>query len=188
MAYVLTFVKVFTDDKTDTIWSVSIDDYETAAGMIAASKSIIANILLYTNQKFRLDHNVDIDDIIPVTRVSENEIPLLTGLIPKNHFGLWVKSDRRFLYDLYIFTTPEFIRGVISMCHNFHVDFRDVIFDLPLDSTDIKYDLEGYDLVTVHKVYDVPDDDDIDLDELDDENIHDPYRNMEDNYYEPPNL
>lgn len=67
-------------------------------------------------------------------------------------FGWWVKDlSARNNYQLYVFNSIDFIRGFISICSAFGVDFRDYILGGPFTYHDyeeppIYYDIEGYDI------------------------------------------
>lgn len=46
-------------------------------------------------------------------------------------FGWWIYDPSVDNYKLYSFRSADFIRGIISMCNAFDVDYRDYIYDHP---------------------------------------------------------
>ncbi len=188
MEYIVTLQKIYhgKSERVNTIWSVKVSDHETALGMIAATHYIFRELNNQT-ESYIVVHNVPINNIA-IANVSQEETSILSNIVPEHHYGIWLKSSRRFMYDLHLFTTSDFLRGLISMAETFKVDFRDIILNLPFDSFGRTYTLQDYHLNFIQESYDVPNDDDIDVDEDDDENIHDPYRNMEDKTDAPPDF
>lgn len=73
-------------------------------------------------------------------------VTLLKTSKPYN-YGFWIGREGK--YILVSFTTSEFLRGFISICKAFGVDFRDLSFGLPftMENDGIHfYYIEGYDI------------------------------------------
>lgn len=83
---------------------------------------------------------------LPVGETDEmkNELP------DKGEMGIWIYSNYndRDKKDYWKFVQVDnmslFMQGFISMCNAFQVDFRDYIWDLPIDSNGVQYDIPTY--------------------------------------------
>lgn len=73
-------------------------------------------------------------------------LPNFNDYHPDNYnYGLFIKHHN--LYNLYTFSDPEFIQGIITICDAFNVDFRDYVAGMPfkyINQNKIYYAIEGY--------------------------------------------
>lgn len=79
---------------------------------------------------------------VPASEVSEY-------LAPPDGYAWWFRDQD--LYDMYVFSDPEFPQGFISVCESFEVDFRDYSagppFSLDLQTGDnVPLTVTGYDI------------------------------------------
>lgn len=177
---------LFFSDKSNNIpiWTLQINDLELIAGMLAAGMGIMADL-----NDYYLDSDADVSDFRLSNGISEEDLNenSIDKLSP-NQYGIWMNSSQRFKYNLYGFRTPRFLQGVITICNNFGVDFRNYVYGLPFDMYGNLEVLSGYVMNPYQYAQDAPDLNDIEEEEADDENITDPWSDKDDNNYEPPTL
>lgn len=185
------YIVYFANSNSETpIWSLSVNDLELVAGMLAASLGIMSDLNDERKDTFYyVDSDTDVSefrllDNIPETSITNNTC----GILSQGQYGLWMHSGQRFNYSLYGFRRPAFFQGIISICHSFGVDFRNYIFGMPFDGNGNQYSLSDYVMVSYQIGQDAPDLTDIEQEEEDDENVIDPWADEDENYYEPPDL
>jgi len=137
------------------VWSLNLNNYELFLGMIAAGIGIMGDIK--NNSTYFLEFDTDITKSQIATNIQEEDLPLYQ--IPDDYYGLWLKSTKRFFYNLFIFRTGTFYQGIISMAEAFSVDFRNYIYSKPFDNKGNKYTLDKYLLPYDHiqLTWDAPD-------------------------------
>jgi hypothetical protein len=164
------------------IWSDTYDNIELVVGMLAASVGIINDINSNEqNTIYFIDTDADVSDYRLLKEVREEYIPKAScGVLQDGEYGIWMKSIRRFHYDLYRFRTSYFFQGIISICTTFNVDFRNYIYGLPFDSMSNQFALANYVMTPYQVAVDVPDLDDIEAEEKDNENIIQPFERTDD--------
>lgn len=160
------------------IWRKKLDNEEQLVGMLAAGVGICADINFSQNMnQYGIDSSIDVSTYRVKHNIPEEHI------IKQSHtnkkYGLWMKSDKRFHYDLYAFDTPQFMQGIISMATACEVDFREFIYGLPFDSKNRKYLLAGYLMQGSRLAVDALESDDVEEEERDDENILNPYKTLD---------
>lgn len=136
--------------------SLTFDDYnwridgplssDLVAGLIAAIKTVLSGPVNIRLNDRELVIN-QFDHYILKSHLSRGE--LLIQYLPPNKYG-WAIADAHG-YNLYIFETNEFVRGFISMCDAFQVDFRDYIAGPPFKTsnrplTHTFYYIQNYDI------------------------------------------
>lgn len=158
-------------DRKRILWEQKLDNIELLAGMLAAGTGIIPNL---DNENYYIDSDADISSFrkhvnIPESMIEDN----MCGVLSPGEYGIWLKSDKPFHYNLYAFKTNSFFQGIISMCHAFGVDFRNYIYGYPFDGNGKQYALEDYVMTPSLIAQDAPDmnDDQFDDNPDDDENI-----------------
>src|SRR5436853_3777245 len=100
---------------------------DVVAGMLAGA------IIKFDTIDSLLIDNINVDNIpltleeyIIITRFEPSDI-----YKPDNgYYGWWISKNAE-LYYLYQFQNTDFIRGFISICQSYNVDFRDFIAGLP---------------------------------------------------------
>lgn len=156
-------------------WSVQSKDIELVAGMLAAGIGIMDDLNTEQGTQYYVDSDADVSAYRLVDSITEGLIEANTcGRLQSGQYGLWMKSYRRFYYNLYGFTKPSFFQGIVSMCNSFEVDFRNYIYGLPFDRNGKQYALSGYVMTDYRVAQDAPDLDDVEEEEQDDENIIEP--------------
>lgn len=71
--------------------------------------------------------------------------------VPEGKFG-WAIRNNLDLYDIYVFSTAEFVQGFIAACNSLRVDFRDYIAGTPFQTIysphvhNLPYIIEGYEI------------------------------------------
>jgi hypothetical protein len=159
------------------IWNSKIDHIEQLAGMLAVGTGILEDLNYQSEGKiYFFDTNVDILPFRITSHVDEDNIKNYNCDLQRNNFGLWMKSDYRFRYNLYTFATAYFMQGVISMCASFNVDFRNYIFGFPFIKDGTKYSLYGYEMIPFVLAQDAPDLNDMEEENEDDENMIEPLK------------
>ena len=85
---------------------------------------------------------------LKISQISKN---LLQNYLPETgFFGIWIKNNFG-SFDLYTFKTFDFIKGFVTLCDNFSVDFRDYILSMPFDSNGNEYGIENYDILSFNE-------------------------------------
>lgn len=171
--YVLSFGSIQT---SKVLWSLKLDSPELASGMYAAINGIIDDL----NDEYYVTTDLDLSRYRYLNNVSEEDVHKPISRLLDNEYGIWMKSDTRFQYDLYVFKTGDFFQGVISACHAFFVDFRNYIYAYPFDTYNNQYILNGYLMTPYLVAQDVPDLDDMDDEEKDNENLLEPFARTDD--------
>lgn len=169
-------------DSISPIWSLTIDNEELLAGMLAAGIGIMDDLNASVNDvNYYVDSTIDVShfrllDNVPEEALRYNSI----NKIQEGHYGIWLKGSKRFYYNLYTFQTNAFFQGIISICDKFGVDFRDYIYGFPFDAAGNQYALGGYVMAPSRIGVDAFDLDDIEPEEAYDENINEPLARTDD--------
>lgn len=185
-------------------WSVSIDNIELVAGMLAAGISILDNINYSINNKpnsfshnlqYYFDSNVDVSYFCLLNKIAEEDIPTKSiGQVKGSNLGIWMKSETRFFYNLYSYQSSKFIDGIYSICNAFNVDYRFCIYELPFNINYQSYPLPGYENVS-KQIFIIPQEndglDDVKEEEENNENLIEPLNKDrdgedQDDVYQPP--
>lgn len=154
------------------VWSIVLQDLELLAGMLSISPALTYDLHSgNTEIEYNLDSNTDVSEFRLLHNIAEENVYKQSGgKLVDGEYGVWIRGRARGLYDLYHFRTNSFFQGIVSICHKFHVDFRNYIFGLPFDKYGNQYTLEDYIMVPFQVVQDAPDLEDVDEEEYDDEN------------------
>jgi hypothetical protein len=136
-------------------WSLTIDNTELIAGLLAGGMAILEQInhninnepnSFSHNLEYYFDSNIDVSSFCLLSNIAEDEIPdKSVGQIKGDNLGIWMKSSSRFYYNLYVYRTDKFIEGVYSICNAFNIDYLTCIYELPFDANYRQYKLPGYD-------------------------------------------
>jgi len=132
-----------------TIWNFRVDNIELVAGMLAASIGILEEYNYRINEnseekvEYYFDSNVDLSKYRLAENIPEDEIKNNNVILNPNTFGVWLKGNSRFSYNLFTFNNDKFFQGIMSICKTFNVDFRTAIYGYPFDYLGEKYDVEG---------------------------------------------
>lgn len=111
----------------------------------------------------------------------EADIPTAVLELSPSDKVLWIRNQEEFFYDAYKFTTSAFLQGVFTIAHHFNADYRNYIHGLPYDGLLNVLEVPEYGLVAPNiSASEVPDLDDIEAEEVDDENILNPYERSDD--------
>jgi hypothetical protein len=173
------------------LWTWKTDNLELLAGMLAISPGIIYDLNTYSDrpnqaETFYLDSNTDLSSFRVMSEIFEDDIEKCTrDLTTINRYGLWLRGQQPFCYSLYRFSTSVFLQGILTLCQTFEVDFRSYLSGLPfsLSSQGGKirwYTLDTYVIYQRQLTIDVPDSDDVEIEEQDDENIEVPLERTDD--------
>jgi len=121
-------------------WRFTVNNLELLAGIIAGSIGILDdyNYTINDNNKlikkeYYLDTDVDISKFRVKQYVTNDDIQLYNSNIKPEHYGIWLKSNVPFHYDLYTFKTVDFFDGILKICDMLNVDFRKYIYKSPFD-------------------------------------------------------
>lgn len=162
-------------------WSQNLEDEELTAGMLFAGWGILDDLNAEEKIRYTLTSNLDINKFIRQSDVTEDEVRNnMCQLLPSDNYGVWLKGTRRFVYNLYGFSTSHFLQGIISMAHAFNVDFRNYILGLPFDEKGKQYTLKDYVFLPNLIAQDAPDLNDVEEEEKDDENTIEPLARTDD--------
>ena len=126
--------------KTDA-WRFSVNNIELLSGMIAGSIGILDdyNYIINNNNKklpkkeYYLDTDVDISEFRLQKYITRDDIPLYENNIKPNYYGIWLRSDMPYHYNLYTFKTVDFLQGIIKIAGMLNVDLKEYIYDSPFD-------------------------------------------------------
>lgn len=166
MEYQLTFHK---NDKT--LWTFSFEEQETIAGMIAVSVPILSEINSKHQERYYLNYPDSYQKYLKHPDIREDQIRQKSS-VDKGYYGLWLKSDRDYCYNLYTFSSHHFVQGVISFALACEVDFRDYLYGVIFNHNHELYFPSNYENLFVSNSIDyVQYDLDTDLYDMDDENI-----------------
>lgn len=126
------------NSKTEA-WRYNINNINLIAGMIAGSIGILDdyNFIINDNYKtqkreYHLGTNLDISTYRLLKDVPEDEIDLYTEIKP-GFYGLWIKSNIPYHYNLYTYDKDDFFQGVLNIANILNVDFRSYIKGYPFD-------------------------------------------------------
>lgn len=151
------------------IWSIKYN-LETIAGCIAASLPVLAD--MDDAGGHYMDTDTNIDYFLAYNNVPEEAINYKSPqFLQDKEYGLWIRSENGFDYNLYRFKTSAFIQGIISVCNLFSIDFRDYIYGLPFDKNGQTYYFNNYSMVPPVLYSDAIDLDDVEEEEEDNENL-----------------
>lgn len=121
-------------------WRFTVNNLELLAGIIAGSVGILDdyNFMINDNNKntkkeYGLDTNLDISSFRVKQYITSKDIELYNGNIKPDHYGIWLRSNVPFHYDLYSFKTIYFFNGILKICEMLNVDFRKYIYGSPFD-------------------------------------------------------
>lgn len=121
-------------------WRFTVNNLELLAGIIAGSIGILDdyNFNINDNNKsvkkeYYLDTDVNISKFRVKQYITNDDIPLYNSLIKPEHYGIWLRSNVPFHYDLYTFKTVDFFNGILKICDMLNVDFRKYIYTSPFD-------------------------------------------------------
>jgi len=121
-------------------WRFSVNNLELLAGIIAGSIGILDDFNFTINdnnkspkRKYYLDTDLDISDFRVQRYVTNNETELYRGNIKPGHYGIWLRSDESYHYDLYTFKTINFFNGILKICEMLNVNPREYIHSSPFD-------------------------------------------------------
>lgn len=125
--------------KTES-WRFTVDNVELLAGIIAGSIGILDDYNFAINdnnrspkKEYYLDTDLDISNFVVQQYVTNKETILYNGNIKPGYYGIWLKSNMRFHYDLYTFKTVNFFKGILKICGMLNVDYRNYISSSPFD-------------------------------------------------------
>ena len=141
-------------------WRFTVDNVELLAGIIAGSIGILDDYNFAINdnngspkKEYYLDTDLDISSFIVQQYVTSRETILYNGNIKPEHYGIWLRSNMQFHYDLYTFKTVNFFEGILKICGMLNVDYRNYIFGSPFD-----YFGKQYIDISIKEIgFDVPD-------------------------------
>lgn len=136
--YVIRFMEK--NSRTEA-WSFTVKNIELLSGMIAGSIGILNdyNYLINntnknsTKKEYYLDTDIDISEFRLEKYITSDDISLYAGNIKPNHYGIWLRSDVPFHYNLYTFNTINFLDGIIKISEMLNVDPREYIYGSPFD-------------------------------------------------------
>ena len=120
-------------------WRFTVNNLELLAGIIAGSIGILDdyNFAINNNKldkkSYYLDTDLDISNFRVKQYITSKDIDLYNGNIKSGHYGIWLRSDIPFHYDLYMFKTVNFFDGVLKICEMLNVDFRNYVYGSPFD-------------------------------------------------------
>lgn len=187
-------------DSPTAIWELHFKDIELIAGMLAAGVGILSDLNSESNynhqafpddgsriasnsksMEYYLDSDADVSDFRLDSNVMEDNLSFASvGQLANGEYGIWLRSNRPFHYDLYRFSTNSFFQGIVTICNAFGVDFRNYIYGFPFDGHGNQYALSGYVMSQYQVGQDAPDIDDIEEEEAGDENINEPFARTDD--------
>jgi len=174
-------ITVFETKTDEIIWSVEVDDIELAAGILAAGVGIMEDINYAANESINyIDSDVDVSSYRLLKDVEKMD--MVTGKLEEKHLAIWMQGSKRAHFNLFTFSSPSFLQGIISICTTFQVDFRNYVYGLPYDKKGNYYKLLGYSFPQYQIAEDAPDFDDYEEDESRDENIIVPLPRTDDIY------
>lgn len=182
---------VFFKEEKDQVpkWNIIVNDIELVAGMLAAGLGIMEELNYNTKKNYYIDSDADVSTFRLVNTISDEDLENNSnGKLSEGQYGIWMHSDKRFHYSLYGFRKASFFQGIISICSNFGVDFRNYIYGVPFDKYGNQYALSKYVMSEYQIGQDAPDLDDIEEEEAGDENIINPWADEDENNYEPPDI
>lgn len=158
------------------IWEFTTENIELLAGMLAAGVGIMDDLNTNsTDTQYYVDSDADVSEFRVLSDVAEDAMRFYSiEQLQPGQYGIWLKSSKRFNYNLYAFRTNAFFQGIVSMCNWFEVDFRNYLYGFPFDHEGKQYALGGYVMAPNQIAIDVPDIDDIEEEEEADENINEP--------------
>jgi hypothetical protein len=155
-------------------WKIELNDIEILAGMLAASVGISSDM---SENSYSLISDTDVSKFLVFENITEENIKSHTcNDMDEGQFAVWMKSDKRFYYNLYKFQRSAFFQGIISLCQSFQVDFRNYLYGFPFDKDGRQYVLNGYLMTPYQVAQDAPDLNDVEEEEHDDENIIEPLK------------
>lgn len=189
MSHTISFSR---EREINPFWEFTSDE-EIIVGMLAVGISIVSEInskngglkYFFTCSEdvshYRLLHNIHENEI------KHNQCGVECGIHNKcelldDEYAIWIKGSSNFRYNLFKFSSSDFFQGLISLCQNFEVDFRDYLYGVPFNMRNESYVLEEYIMMPFIMSYDVPDTLDNEEEEMDDENILSPFGEMEDSF------
>ena len=131
----------FVDNISKTeAWRFTVNNLELLAGIIAGSIGILNDYNFAINdnnesskKEYGLDTNLDISRFRLKKYITSKDIKLYNGIIKPGHYGIWLKSNTPFHYDLYTFETIQFFNGILKISEMLNVDFRKYIYGSPFD-------------------------------------------------------
>jgi hypothetical protein len=141
MSYTLSLIS-----DNNTLWKISdIKSEELLEGLIVTYFSIIggANKLNYHPQlKLQWDGSIIIDDeldvIFSTAKLSQYPLEMVTKTISidtlgnSHKYGIWLEELSKNTYAFFVFETPEFIQGILTMCNAFQIPSNRIITSLPI--------------------------------------------------------
>ena len=121
-------------------WRFTVKNLELLAGIIAGSVGILDDYNYKINdnnnsikKEYYLDTNLEISEFRLKQYITSNDTVLYNDLIKSDHYGIWLRSEVPFHYNLYTFKTINFFKGVLKICEMLNVDFRKYIYGSPFD-------------------------------------------------------
>ncbi len=121
-------------------WRFTVNNLELLAGIIAGSVGILDdyNSTINNNdnlikKEYYLDTDLDISSFRINQYITARDVDLYKSNIKPNYYGIWLKSNIPFHYDLYTFKTIHFFNGVLKICEMLNVDLRKYIYGSPFD-------------------------------------------------------
>lgn len=132
--------------------------------------------------KYEIDTDADIADYRLAEEIPEEETEsvtdryLLHKMLGENEYGIWIKSVKKFHYNLYKFSDASFMQGLITISNSMNMDFRKYIYKKIFNRNKEYFVLEDYVMSQDLIVVDAPDIDDIEEEEMDNENMIEPLR------------
>lgn len=157
-------------------WRFTVNNLELLAGIIAGSIGILDDYNFSINdndnnlvkKEYYLDTDFDISSFRVNQYTTAKDIELYNGSIKPNYYGIWLKSNVPYHYDLYTFKTINFFNGILKICNMLNVDVRKYIYGSPFDYLGREY----IDFSIKEIAMDVPDRQyEIDEEEHDNENV-----------------
>lgn len=188
MEYLLSVEQIKVQDtnetypNSDNIFSYSTSDVELLAGMAA----ILLPILADQNEQdstiqYQLNTTANLQPHRLKRHIREADIATAILTITAEDKVIWIRNKEEFFYDAYKFTTGSFLQGLFTIAHHFQADYHNYIYGLPYDGNLQVLEVPEYGLVAPSTfASEVPDIDDIEAEEVDDENILNPYERTDD--------
>jgi hypothetical protein len=155
------------------------DDVELIAGMASCGVCIYAEKGI---SSYSLDTNTDLSSFRICSSVSIDKIKSinLRNILQPQEYGIWLKTNNPYRYDLFRYKTNQFIRGVLAICEHYGKHIKDYIYRYPIDRLMREYDIMNYHVKQVVIAQDAIDFDDVEIEEQDNENIIEPFARTDD--------
>src|SRR5687768_7716049 len=108
-------------------WRFTVNNLELLAGIIAGCVGILDDYNFNINngnnnnnklskKEYYLDTDLDISSFRTNQYITAKDIDLYNDSIKPNYYGIWLRSNIPYHYDLYTFKTINFFNGVLKIC------------------------------------------------------------------------